>query len=174
MAVRPGGEIIAWNPAAERLYGYSAEEAIGQSILMTVPADRVEESRSLIAQADAGEAVQNFQTVRKRKDGSVFDISLTLSPLRDSDGTLIGTAGIARDITVQKEAERERQRLLENERAARRRAEELERRATFLAEAVPVLDSSLEFEVVVRSLVRLTVPNLADWCTIHLPIPTGR
>lgn len=173
MAVGPSGEIVAWNPAAERLYGYSAEEAIGQSILMTVPEDRQEESKSLISQANAGEGVQNFQSVRIRKDGSRFDIALTLSPLRDGDGTLIGTAGIARDITVQKEAERERLRLLENERAARWRAEELERRATFIAEAMPVLDSSLEFEVVVRNLVRLTVPNLADWCTIHMAEPDG-
>src|SRR4029079_7282066 len=90
-----------------------------------------------------------------------------------SGGPPVGRAGMARDITVQKEAERERQRLLENERAARRRAEELERRATFLAEAVPVLDSSLEFEVVVRRLVRLTVPTLADWATIHFADPDG-
>jgi PAS domain S-box-containing protein len=173
MAVSPGGEIIAWNPSAERLYGYSPEEAIGRHISMTVPPDRQDEVRELLRKADRGEGVENFETVRMRKDGSSFDISITLSPLKDQDGRQIGTAGIARDITLQKQAERERLRLLENERAARRRAEELERRATFIAEAVPVLDSSLEFEVVVRNFVRLAVPNLADWCAIHTAGPDG-
>jgi PAS domain S-box-containing protein len=173
IAVKPGGEIIAWNPSAERLYGYSPDEAIGRNIAMTVPADRQDEVRELLRKADAGEAVENFETVRMRKDGTPIDISITLSPLKDPDGKLIGTAGIARDITVQKQAERERLRLLENERAARRRAEELERRATFIAEAVPVLGSSLEFEVVVGNFVKLAVPNLADWCAIHTAEPDG-
>jgi PAS domain S-box-containing protein len=171
VAVMAGGEIMAWNPAAERLYGYTAEEAIGQNISITVPPDRLDEVESLVSAADAGSGVQNYETVRMRKDGSLFDISLTLSPLRDQNGALIGTAGIVRDVSVQKEAERERLRLLDNERAARRRAEELERRATFIAEAAPVLDSSLDFEVVVRNLVKLAVPNLADWCAIHMAGP---
>src|SRR5438132_5343905 len=77
MAVRPGGEIIAWNPAAERLYGYSAEEAIGQNILMTVPPDRQAEAKTLIRPSDGGEGIQNFETVRRRKDGSLLELSLT-------------------------------------------------------------------------------------------------
>jgi PAS domain S-box-containing protein len=171
IAVTTSGEIVAWNPAAERLYGYTAEEAIGRSFVMTVPPDRQEEGAALLRRVESGERVKDFETVRMRKDGSLLEVAITLSPLKGLDGSWIGAAGLVRDITIQKQTERERQRLLENERAARRRAEELERRATFIADAVPVLDSSLEFEVVVRNLVRLVVPNIADWCAIHTPGP---
>jgi PAS domain S-box-containing protein len=152
LAVKPGGEVIAWNPGAERLYGYSAEEAIGRHIAFTVPPHLKEESIELVRRADGGDAVQNHQTQRLRKDGTLFDVSLTLSPLRDSDGGLMGTAGIIRDITKQKREER---------------------RATFIADAVQILDGSLDLNVVVRNLVQLVVPRLADWCAIHVPEPDG-
>jgi PAS domain S-box-containing protein len=152
IAVKPGGELIAWNPGAERLYGYSAEEAIGRHIGFTVPAHLKEESAGLVRRADAGEAVQNFQTQRLRRNGSLIDVSLTLSPLRDRDGALIGTAAIVRDITRQKRDER---------------------RNAFIADAVQILDGSLDLDVVVRNLARLVVPRLADWCAIHVPEPDG-
>ena len=150
VAVRPGGEVIAWNPGAERLYGYSAEEAIGRHIGFTVPPNLKAESADLVRRADGGEAVQNHQTQRLHRNGTVIDVSLTLSPLQDSDGALMGTAGIIRDITKQKREER---------------------RAAFIADAVQILDGSLELDVGVRNLVRLVVPRLADWCAIHVPGP---
>jgi PAS domain S-box-containing protein len=152
IAVKPGGEVFAWNPGAEQLYGYSAEEALGRHIAFTVPPGLKEESLELIRRADTGEAVQNHQTQRLRRDGTLIDVSLTLSPLRDSAGALMGTAGIIRDITKQKREER---------------------RATFIADAVQILDGSLDPNVVVRNLVRLVVPRLADWCAISMPEPDG-
>ncbi len=152
IAVKPGGEVIAWNPGAETLYGYSAEEAIGRHVSFTVPPHYKEESVELVRRADRGEAVQNYQTQRLRRDGTLIDVSLTLSPLRDSDGTLMGTAGIIRDITNQKRDER---------------------RTAFIADAVQILDGSLDLDVVVRNLVRLIVPRLADWCAIHVPEADG-
>ncbi len=150
VAVRPGGEVIAWNPGAERLYGYSAEEAIGRHIGFTVPPHLKAESADLVRRADGGEAVQNHQTQRLHRNGTLIDVSLTLSPLQDADGALMGTAGIIRDITKQKREER---------------------RAAFIADAVQILDGSLELDVGVRNLVRLVVPRLADWCAIHVPGP---
>jgi PAS domain S-box-containing protein len=152
VAVKPGGEVIAWNPGAERLYGYSAEEAIGRHIAFTVPQHLKAESAELVRQADGGEPVQNHQTQRLHRDGALIDVSLTLSPLRDADGALMGTAGIIRDITKQKREER---------------------RTAFIADAVQILDGSLDLDVGVRNLARLVVPRLADWCAIHVPEPDG-
>ena len=98
----------------------------------------------------------------------LVDVALTLSPIRDDAGEVIGMAGIIRDISEELEIERERVRLLEQETKARRRAEELERRASFLVEIHTALDSSLDYEVVLRRLARITVPRLADWCAIHM------
>ena len=108
IARRARREVIAWNPGAERLYGYPAEEALGRHISFTVPPHLKEESAGLFGAADDGEAVQNHQTQRLRKDGTLVDVSLTLSPLRDRDGSLMGTAAIIRDITQQKREERRR------------------------------------------------------------------
>jgi PAS domain S-box-containing protein len=141
-----------WNPGAERLYGYSAEEAIGRHIAFTVPQHLKAESAELVQRADGGEAVQNYQTQRLHRNGTLIDVSLTLSPLRDADGALTGTAGIIRDITKQKREER---------------------RTAFIADAVQLLDGSLDLDVGVRNLARLVVPRLADWCAIHVPEADG-
>jgi serine phosphatase RsbU (regulator of sigma subunit) len=106
--------------------------------------------------------------VRRRKDGEPVEVALTLSPIRNEDGAVVGMAGIIRDISDELEIERERVRLLEQETKARRRAEELERRASFLVEIHTALDSSLDYEVVLRRLARITVPRIADWCAIHM------
>ena len=162
------GRIVAWNPGAERLYGWSAAEAIGMQIADTAPPDRRDEAEYLVRQLMQGQAVANHRTVRQRKDGELVDVALTLSPIRAEDGELVGMAGIIRDISEELEIERERVRLLEQETKARRRAEDLERRASFLVEIHTALDSSLDYEVVLRRLARITVPRLADWCVIHM------
>ncbi len=168
------GRILAWNPGAELLYGYSAQEALGMSIADTAPPDRADEANYLVRQLIEGRAITNHRTVRRRKDGELVDVALTLSPIRNDTGEVIGMAGIIRDISEELEIERERVRLLEQETKARRRAEELERRASFLVELHTALDSSLDYEVVLKRLARITVPRLADWCVIHMEGDGGR
>ncbi len=93
------GIILSWNRAAESMFGYTAEEAIGQSIRMIVPADRQGEEDSVLARIRAGIPVQHFETIRRRKDGSLVPISLTVSPILDDSGTIIGASKIARDVS---------------------------------------------------------------------------
>lgn len=106
--------IRSWNPGAERLFGYSAEEAIGRSITLIFPDDRMDEEADFIARLSRGERISNLETIRKRKDGTLVPISLTVSPVRNSNGKIIGASKIARDITLQRQAV-ERQQLLLSE-----------------------------------------------------------
>lgn len=96
------GIITSWNKSAERLFGYTTEEAVGQSITMLIPADRLEEEPLIISRLKSGERVDHFETIRRRKDGGLIDISLTISPIRDGSGNIIGASKIARDITESK------------------------------------------------------------------------
>jgi PAS domain S-box-containing protein len=99
------GVIQTWNEGAERLYGYSAEEAIGQPITKLIPPERQEEEPALLARLRRGERIEHFETVRVTKDGRRIDISLSVSPIRDPDGKIIGASKVARDITQRKRAE---------------------------------------------------------------------
>jgi PAS domain S-box-containing protein len=101
------GVITSWNSGAERLFGYTAEEAIGKHISMIIPLDRRHEETSILARLSRGERIDHFDTIRLRKDGTAFDISLTISPIRDPDGKIIGASKIARDISGRKRIERE-------------------------------------------------------------------
>ncbi len=98
------GIITTWNLSAERLFGYSADEAVGRPITILIPEDRLGEEPAILARINAGERVDHFETVRRRKDGTLIDISLTISPIRSSDGTIIGASKIARDISERKRA----------------------------------------------------------------------
>jgi PAS domain S-box-containing protein len=99
------GIITSWNPAAEKLFGYTAKEMIGSSITKLFPPDRLFEEPDIIARIQNGEMVEHFETQRLSKDGNLVDISLTISPIKDSDGKVIGASKIARDITKAKIAE---------------------------------------------------------------------
>ena len=112
------GRILSWNPAAERLYGYTATEAIGQPVMMLIPPDRPDEEPQIIERIRRGERVDHYETVRLRKGSTLIAVSLTVSPLKDAQGRIIGASNIARDITERKRAEEE----------VRRLNEELERR----------------------------------------------
>lgn len=101
------GTITSWNPGAERLFGYSAEEAIGQSLRMLIPPNRLHEEVEILVKIKRGERIDHFETVRLRKDGRSIDISQTISPLKDSNGAIIGASQIARDITERKRSEKE-------------------------------------------------------------------
>ncbi len=100
------GIVTSWNPAAERLFGYSAQEMIGQPILKIIPAELYSDETRILSTIARGDRIEHFETVRRRKDGELIDISLTISPIRDEKGKIIGAAKIARDITHQKRAER--------------------------------------------------------------------
>ncbi len=99
------GVITSWNKGAERLFGYAAEEAVGQNITMIIPPERRDEERTIIEQLMRGERVDHFETVRRRKDGSLLDVSLTISPMKDASGRVVGASKLARDITERKRAE---------------------------------------------------------------------
>jgi PAS domain S-box-containing protein len=99
------GIITSWNKGAERIFGYKAEETIGQPVSMLFPPDRCDEEPGILARITRGETIEHYETVRKRKDGSLIDISLTVSPIFDDQGTVIGASKIARDITRLKRAE---------------------------------------------------------------------
>ena len=107
------GIISAWNTGSERLYGYAAEEAIGKPVTMLFPADRQDEEQSILTRIRAGERVDHYETIRRRKDGSEVEISLTVSPVRNADGRIIGASTIARDITERRAAERQQKLLLQ-------------------------------------------------------------
>jgi PAS domain S-box-containing protein len=99
------GVITSWNRGAERLFGYSADEAIGQHITLIIPADRRNEETEILARLRRGERVDHFETVRIRKDRTLLDISLTISPVKDLNGNVTGASKVARDITDRKRAE---------------------------------------------------------------------
>jgi PAS domain S-box-containing protein len=100
------GIIQTWNKAAERIFGYMAQEAIGQSILLIIPPELHDEEKTILARLGRGERIDHYETVRRRKDGRLIDISLTVSPVRDAKGAIVGASKIARDITEQKQAQR--------------------------------------------------------------------
>ena len=99
------GIIRTWNRGAERLFGYKAAEVIGRPITILIPPDRLDEEPGILARIRRGEPVDHFETVRRHKDGSLIDISLTVSPTRDAKGAIVGASKIARDITERKRAE---------------------------------------------------------------------
>lgn len=99
------GTILTWNAAAESLYGHKAEEAVGKHVSIIIPQDRQEEYSRLLKQVNLGKTVPRFETVRMRKDGTKVDVSLTISPVRDRAGKIVGASAIARDITESKMAE---------------------------------------------------------------------
>jgi PAS domain S-box-containing protein len=106
------GIITTWNRGAVRLFGYTAEEAVGQPITILIPADRLGEEPAILARIQAGERVEHFETVRRRKDGTLIDISLAISPIRGGDGRIIGASKIARDISEHKRAAEHQEMLL--------------------------------------------------------------
>ena len=99
------GIITSWNRGAERVFGYTAEEAIGRPITIVIPADRQSEEREILTRIGRGERIEHFETVRQRKHGGLIIVSLTVSPVKDADGKIVGASKIARDITEQKRAQ---------------------------------------------------------------------
>jgi len=117
------GIITSWNASAERMFGYTAQEIIGESILRLIPDDRRQEEDQILMRLRAGELIDHYETVRVTKDGRHRDVSLTISPIKDNAGKIIGVSKIIRDITERKRVEEEQQRLIVRERTARAEAE---------------------------------------------------
>src|SRR5580765_2286217 len=99
------GIIATWNPAAERIFGYTADEVIGMPISIIVPPELGSEEPEILAKISRGEKIEHFETTRVRKDGKRIQVSVTISPIRDTSGKIIGASKIARDITEQKAAQ---------------------------------------------------------------------
>jgi PAS domain S-box-containing protein len=133
------GTITSWNQGAERMYGYTADQVIGQPIALLAPPDRPDEVPDLLARCVRGEAIARYETLRSRRDGQVFPVSLTISPIRDLRGAIIGASTIARDITAQKQTAAEEER--------RRRETEM------LADLAQSLSASLDLNTVLRRMV---------------------
>jgi two-component system cell cycle sensor histidine kinase/response regulator CckA len=102
------GTVVSWNPGAERLYGYSAAEMIGRSISLLIPTYRPEELPEIFETIKQGKAVDGLETVRIRKDGTPVEVSLTISPIKDAGGRVVGASTVARDIARRKQEENER------------------------------------------------------------------
>ena len=100
-----GGVITSWNKGAEQMFGYSAEEIVGQPVTVLIPSDRLDEEYAILQHVRRGDQVDNFETVRRCKDGSLINVSLTISPIKGAEGKVVGAVKIARDITRQKRAE---------------------------------------------------------------------
>ena len=121
------GVITSWNRAAERIFGYTAAEAIGQRITLIIPPERHAEEDVVLARIGRGEKIEHFETIRQTKDGRQLNISLTVSPVKDARGRIIGASKVARDITERKQFESEREVLLTGELAARQEAQQANR-----------------------------------------------
>jgi PAS domain S-box-containing protein len=139
------GIVTSWNPAAERLYGYTEAEAVGRHISFLVPADHRGEEMEILARVRRGEFVETYETERIRKDGVRIDVGLTISPLEHPEHGIVGASVIARDITQE---------------VRRRRAQD------FLVTATRGLEESLDFQRTARNIVETAVPEIAEFCVL--------
>ncbi len=139
------GVIQSWNSGAERIFGYTAAEAVGRSITLVIPQERLDEERSILERLRRGDPLEHFETVRVAKDGRLLNISLTVSPLRDAEGNVIGASKVARDITEKKRAESELHKQTE--------------RIRLLWEAAAVLLTTEEPDAMMRALFSRIAPH---------------
>jgi PAS domain S-box-containing protein len=135
------GTVRSWNRAAEKIFGYTAPEIIGRSVTTLIPAGQLNEETEILSRIRRGEKVEHYETVRQRKDGSLVNISLTVSPIKNSQGRVIGASKIARDITPQKKAEQAVQKTREE---LARLNEELERRVQQRTESLNLALAQME------------------------------
>ncbi|HEX4808296.1 MAG TPA: PAS domain S-box protein [Bryobacteraceae bacterium] len=142
------GIITSWNRSAERVFGYTAAEVIGKPVSILAAPERLDEMPNILNQIRQGQRVDHYETLRRRKDGQIIQVSLTVSPVRDASGRVIGASKIARDITDRKRVESERALLLSREQEARKTAELLNR-------VSPMLAAELELRKLVQSVTDL-------------------
>ncbi|MEO8370278.1 MAG: PAS domain S-box protein [Candidatus Solibacter sp.] len=150
------GTITSWNRGAERVFGYTAEEVIGKPVMILIPPDRLQEEPEILRRLQRGERVDHFETIRRRKDGTLLNISLTISPVRDLTGRIVGASKIARDITEQKRAEEDSER---SNRDLRRANQDLE---TFAYSASHDLQEPLRMIAISAQLLERKAGDLTD------------
>ena len=152
------GIVLSWNPGAEHLLGYRAEEIIGQPVRRLIPESRQDEETRILEQIRQGRPVAHFETVRRRRDGSLIDVSLTISPIRDHSGAVVGASKIMRDITSRKRHQEELvalNRSLEEQVLAR--TVELKERESLLQEVHHRVKNNLQ---VISSLINMQIRGL--------------
>ncbi|MCC7370941.1 MAG: PAS domain S-box protein [Chloroflexi bacterium] len=154
------GIITNWNSGAQRLYGYTPEEVIGRPISLLVPPNRPDELPSIMTRLRRGERIEHLETRRVRKDGVELDVSVSISPIRDGSGKIVGAASIARDMTERREAERELDALLEREREARRRAERAVDQLTRLQHVTEALAGAMTMVDIAHAVIERGLPGL--------------
>lgn len=147
------GIITDWNLGAKKIYGYAPEEIVGKPIATLAPTYKASEMAQIMDKVRAGIAIDHHQTKRIRKDGRVIDVSVTVSPIRDSKGKIVGASEITRDITEQMQ---------------------ITRNLEFLAEASRILASSLDYQETLNLIVKLACPFIADWCVIEMVSEEGK
>jgi PAS domain S-box-containing protein len=139
------GIIETWNKGAEQLYGYKSEEIIGKPVSVLIPPEKKDDFPMIIKQLKQGRKVEHYETKRMTKNGRIVDVSITISPIRNDEGKIIGASKVARDITDRKKSEEKQK---------------------FLQKASSVLGSSIDYETTLKNLAKLIVPQLADYCRI--------
>jgi PAS domain S-box-containing protein len=156
------GIVTSWNKAAERIFGYSAEEMIGRPIATIAAPEVLDEMPRILDRVRRGEHIEHYETVRRRKDGEKIHVALTISPIRDASGRIVGASKIARDITDRKLAEAERARLLDSEQQARAIAEnalrqhrDIEHKLRLLVNASGALLGALQVTEVLDQIIAL-------------------
>ncbi len=147
------GVITSWNRSAERMFGYDAHEAVGRSITMLIPPDHIDEEPTILGRIRRGESLRHYETVRRRKDGTLLDISLTVSPIRDGKGAIVGASKIVRDVTAAKRVE-----------AALKKSEQQARNA--LVEAENAARSKDEFLALLSHELRTPMSAIVGWARL--------
>jgi PAS domain S-box-containing protein len=168
------GTILSWNAGAERLFLYTAAEAIGQSITIIIPPARLHEEEGVLKRIRSGQRVEPFETVRRRKDGVEIDVAVSVSPIRNAAGIVVGASTIARDVSERRRSERLREELGERERQARLEAVAARDRLAFLSEVGERLTTTLDYEQTLDRAVRLAIPRLGDYCNVLLDDEHGQ
>jgi PAS domain S-box-containing protein len=151
------GIVTSWNPAAERLYGYSAQEMIGKPISILIPVDHPDEEPKILERIRQGRRIAHYETKRVRKDGSIIDVLLTVSPIKDSLGQIIGASKIARDISESKQIEIREREILRQTQDARRQAEQAREQAEQASKAKE------EFLATISHELRTPLSSILGW-----------
>ena len=160
------GTITSWNRGAERMWGYTAQEVIGKPVTIIIPPELWGEERVVLEAVRAGLRVEPFETKRLRKDRTIVDVSISISPIVGPAGAIVGASKIARDIGDRVRAERLREELIERERSAHDEALAARDRLAFLAEVGALLTSSLDYQKTLDRAVHLALPRLGDYCNV--------